>query len=81
MEAFYLAQACKNIYLLTRLEQIIVGGGLLQAEHLYARIRKQFDALMGDYLPVNSADLITPPKLGEHAGVLGGAVTALNALS
>ena len=81
VEAYYLAQACTNIYLLTRLEQIIIGGGLLQAEHLYAKIQKQFDLLMGDYLPVKGADLISAPKLGEHAGVLGGAVTALNALS
>ena len=81
IEAYYLAQACTNIYLLTRLERIIIGGGLLQADHLYAKIQTQFDAFMGDYLPVNGADLITPPVLGEHAGVLGGAVTALNALS
>ena len=81
VEAYYLAQACTNIYLLTRLERIIIGGGLLQAKHLYAKIQKQFDLLMGDYLPVKGADLITAPKLGEHAGVLGGAVTALKALS
>ena len=81
IEAYYLAQACINLYLMTRLERIIIGGGLLQADHLYTKIQTQFDALMGDYLPVNGADLITAPKLGEHAGVLGGAVTALNELS
>ena len=81
VEAYYLAQACTNLYLTTRLERIIIGGGLLQAEHLYAMIREQFDELMGDYLPVKGEDLISAPKLGAHAGVLGGAVTALNALS
>lgn len=81
VEAYYLAQACTNLYLTTRLERIIIGGGLLQADHLYTKIRAQFDLLMGDYLPVKGADLIIAPKLGEHAGVLGGAITALNALS
>lgn len=81
IEAYYLAQACTNLYLMTRLNRIIIGGGLLQADHLYGKIQKQFDRLMGDYLPVKGADLIAAPKLGEHAGVLGGAVTALNALN
>ena len=81
VEAYYLAQACTNLYLTTRLERIIIGGGLLQADYLYAKIRAQFDLLMGAYLPVKGADLIIASKLGEHAGVLGGAVTAQNALS
>lgn len=81
MEAYYLAQACSNLYLMTRLERIIVGGGLLQAHHLLVKIQTQFDQLIGDYLPVQGAGLITAPNLGEHAGVLGGAVTALKALS
>lgn len=81
IEAFYLAQACTNLYLTTRLCRIIIGGGLLQADHLYEKIQKQFDDLIGDYLPVKGAALITSPRLGEHAGVLGGAVTALRALS
>lgn len=81
IEAFYLAQACTNLYLMTRLDRIVIGGGLLQADHLYAKIVDQFDHLMGEYLPMNGAGLVTAPELGEHAGVLGGAVTALKALS
>ena len=81
MEAYYLAQACSNLYLMTRLERIMIGGGLLQANHLLVKIQTQFDRLMGDYLPVQGVGIITAPNLGEHAGVLGGAVTALKALS
>ena len=77
IEAYYLAQACINLFLMTRLERIILGGGLLQADHLYTRIAAQFDRLMGDYLPIRGVDLVVAPKLGEHAGVLGGAVLAL----
>ncbi|GAB5456768.1 MAG: ROK family protein [Henriciella sp.] len=81
VEAFYLAQACTNLYLMSRLDRIVIGGGLLQARHLYGKIQAQFDVLMGDYLPVKGAELIAPPELGEHAGVLGGAVIALEALN
>lgn len=81
VEAFYLAQACTNLYLMSRLNRIVIGGGLLQARHLYGKIQAQFDNLMGDYLPIKGAELIAAPELGEHAGVLGGAVIALEALN
>ena len=81
IEADYLAQACLNLYLATRLERIIIGGGVMNAPHLLARVQAAFDNLMGDYLPVLGADLIVAPKLGAQAGVLGGAVLALSALS
>lgn len=80
-EAHFLAQACINLYLMTRLDRIILGGGLLQTDHLYAKIAAAFDALMGGYLPVNGAELINAPGLGEHAGVFGGAVLALEAFN
>ncbi|MFN3213384.1 MAG: ROK family protein [Henriciella sp.] len=81
IEAHYLAQACLNLYMMTRLERIILGGGLLQADHLYTKVAAAFDTLMGDYLPVSGAELITAPGLGEHVGVLGGAVLALEAFN
>lgn len=81
IEAYYLAQACLSLYLMTRTDHIILGGGLMQAGHLLDKVRDTFDQLVGDYLPVKGADVILSPGLGEHAGVLGGAVTALNALS
>lgn len=81
IEAYYLAQACLSLYLMTRMDHIILGGGLMQAAHLLDKVRGKFDQLVGDYLPVKGANIILSPGLGEHAGVLGGAVTALNALS
>lgn len=81
IEAHYLGQACLNLYLTTRVERIIVGGGLMQAGHLLAMTAAEFDRLLGDYLPVKGAQIIIAPDLGAHAGVFGGAVTALNALS
>lgn len=81
IEAHYLAQACLSLYLTTRLDRIIIGGGLMNASHLLARIQAEFDSLMGEYFPVSGAGIIRAPDLGAHAGVLGGAVIALDAFS
>ncbi len=81
IEAFYLAQACLNLYLTTRLEKIIIGGGLMQANGLLEKIQIAFDTLNGAYLPTRGAQIIISPGLGEHAGVFGGAIVALRALS
>lgn len=81
MEAFYLAQACLNLYLGTRVEKVILGGGLMQSAGLLAKIHMAFDALLGDYLPIRGQQIIASPGLGEHAGVFGGAVVALRSLN
>ena len=81
IEAYYLAQACLSLYLLTRTDHIILGGGLMHASHLFENVRTAFDQLVGGYLPEKGAGVILAPGLGEHAGVLGGAVTALKALN
>lgn len=81
IEAHYLAQACLNLYLATRFERVMIGGGVMNATHLLTKVRTAFDALMGDYLPVSGADIVCAPKLGAQAGVLGGAVLALDLIS
>ncbi|MEM9572465.1 MAG: ROK family protein [Pseudomonadota bacterium] len=81
IEADYLAQACLNLFLMTRPQRIVMGGGLMNAPHLLDRVRQRFDALIGAYLPVSDSEIICAPGLGAHAGVLGGAVLALNALN
>ncbi|MEM9180496.1 MAG: ROK family protein [Pseudomonadota bacterium] len=81
IEADYLAQACLNLVLATRVQRIILGGGLMNARHLLARIRERFEVLMGAYLPVAGAETIYAPELGAQAGVLGGAVLALDAIN
>lgn len=81
IEAFYLAQACLNLYLATRLDRIIIGGGVMNASHLLASVQTAFDDLIADYLPVSGAQIICAPDLGAHAGVLGGAVLALDLLN
>ena len=81
IEADYLAQACLNIYLMTRLQRILIGGGLMNAPHLLGMVRQRFDQLIKGYLPASGRQIICAPGLGAQAGVLGGAVLALNALN
>ncbi|NQY13882.1 MAG: ROK family protein [Henriciella sp.] len=80
IEAFYLAQACINLHLSMRLERIILGGGLMQAEHLISLVRSQFLTLNGDYLSIDDAAatrLITLPGHGHDAGLMGAARLAM----
>lgn len=80
MEAFYLAQACINLHLSMRLERIMLGGGLMLAEHLLSLVRAQFLSLNGDYLSIDAAAvarLITLPGHGNDAGLMGAARLAM----
>lgn len=73
--AFYLAQACLTLSLALRTEIIILGGGLMQSEHVFMKVRKQYLHLINGYLGQDKADverLIVPPGLGKKAGAWGG---------
>lgn len=79
IEAYYLAQACLTLYLTARLERIVLGGGLMLAPYLLDRVRTQFADLLNGYLQMSEADicaLIVTPKLGDDAGLFGGAYIA-----
>ncbi|MDJ0919880.1 MAG: ROK family protein [Henriciella sp.] len=78
--ADYLAQACYALYLATRLDVIVLGGGLMQAPHLLSMVRQAVVAMDNSYLgliePAVEA-LIQPAGLGDDAGAWGGAALAL----
>lgn len=83
MAAFYLAQACQSLYLTLRPEKIILGGGLMLADGLIARVRTAFTARLNHYTGMSAEDaehLIVLPELGENAGLLGAACLALSGL-
>jgi fructokinase len=82
--AGYLAQACRTLVLTLRPDVIILGGGLMLAPHLLARIRCAFDCQMADYLGAQSiapSQLIFTPELGDDAGLIGAILMARKALS
>lgn len=84
IEAFYLAQACLALTLTARPERILLGGGVMLAEGLMAKIRAAFAKLLNGYLELSDADietLIQPPALGDAAGMIGAVTLARQAVA
>lgn len=82
LEAYYLAQACLNLSLTSRVDKIVLGGGLLQAAHLLPKIQTQYLSLMNGYLDQSESDvreLIVYAGLGDNAGLIGAAHLATGA--
>jgi fructokinase len=82
-EARYLAFAAATTTFVLSPERIIFGGGVLNQEHLFPRIRRHFQAMVNGYLqsPTVSRDLdqyIVPPQLGGRAGALGALALAMD---
>ncbi|MFU0790108.1 ROK family protein [Virgibacillus proomii] len=72
IEAYYLAQAIMNYYLILSPEKIIIGGGVMKQVKLYSMIRKYFLELLNGYLEVKQVDdLIVAPTLNDEQGVKG----------
>jgi fructokinase len=47
---FYLANLCLNLTLITSVEQIVIGGGVLNRSILYDIIREEFTKLLNLYV-------------------------------
>ena len=77
LEAKYLAQMCVNLILILSPEVIVLGGGVMQQEHLFPRIRKYTHEMLGGYVASERLDMeqldqyIVPPTLGNNSGVTG----------
>lgn len=77
IEAFYLAQAILNYYLILSPEIVILGGGVMKQEVLYTMVREKFIELLNGYTKVSSVDnFIVKPGLGDEAGVVGAMLLA-----
>ena len=82
--AGYLAQACMAQVLMLSPEKIVLGGGVMHQTHLFPRIRRQLLEMLNGYVKasrlVDHIDTyITPPVLGDHAGVCGAMALAMEA--
>lgn len=77
LEAKYLAQMCVNLILILSPEVIVLGGGVMQQEHLFPRIRRYTHEMLGGYVASERLDMeqldqyIVPPTLGNNSGVTG----------
>lgn len=76
LEARYLALACVSYICTLSPQRIILGGGVMNRDHLFPAIRQEVLALLNGYIQVPAIlehidSYIVPPKLGSLVGVLG----------
>ncbi|PTM58028.1 ROK family protein [Desmospora activa] len=79
MEAHYLAEAIAQYILILMPKRIIIGGGVMKQAHLFPLIRKEVSQRMAGYVDIDSFDLdsyISPPSLGDDAGITGSLLLA-----
>lgn len=82
MQAFYIAQALVNYTLTLAPEKIILGGGVMNQDHLLHKIRQQFAELMGGYMetpPVS--EYIVRWGLPNESGIIGSLLLAEHELA
>lgn len=76
LEAYYIAQAVANYVLTYSPEKIILWGGVMHQEQLFALVREKVKEVLGGYVhhdmvEAHISDYIVPPALGEDPGILG----------
>jgi fructokinase len=84
LEAHYLALGLVNIIATLSPQKIIMGGGVMQKDHLFQMVRGEVQILLNKYIQVPEIldkidTYIIPPALGGRAGILGSMVLAQRA--
>ena len=82
IEADYIASALMNYILTLSPKKIILGGGVMQREFLFSKVRRRVHELLNGYVSSKSLlenidDYIQPPGLGNQAGSLGAIALAM----
>jgi fructokinase len=85
IEADYLAQALATYALVISPTRMILGGGVMQQQHMFPRVRKKLTKYLGGYLSVDAVNehiesYVVPPGLGSRSGIAGGFALAMRAL-
>jgi len=85
--AHYLAALCVDLTLITSVERIVLGGGVLARSCLYAKTRARFLELLNGYLDLDQLkpgavdSYIVAPTYGADAGLIGALTLAQDALA
>ena len=84
IEAYYLAQMCVNLILITSPQRIILGGGVMNRKNLFEKVRSETVRLLGGYVQHRSIvekieEYIVPPRLYPVSGLIGAYLLGLNA--
>lgn len=82
IEADYIASALMNYILVLSPKKIILGGGVMQRQFLFAKIRHRVHELLNGYVSSKSVlenidEYIVPPGLGNQSGSLGAIALAV----
>jgi len=78
-EAHYIAQAVMSYALILSPERVILGGGVMNQDHLFPIIREELNQLMAGYVELpNLEDYIVAPALGNNAATIGCFILARN---
>ena len=83
IETDYIASALMNFILTLSPKKIILGGGVMQREFLFPKIRRKVRALLNSYVSSKSVlenidNYIVPPGLGHQSGSLGAIALAMS---
>lgn len=86
MEAYYIAQAIVNYTLTYSPQKIILWGGIMHQEQLFAMVRNRVQEMLGGYVqhPLLQGSLeayIVAPGLGENPGIMGAFALGLRELA
>lgn len=81
-QSYYIAQALVNYILILSPEKIILGGGVMNQNHLLPMIREQVQTLLNGYVHHAAIlegidDYIVSPGLGDKAGLSGALALAI----
>jgi fructokinase len=76
LEAHYIALALQNCICTLSPQRVILGGGVMEQQHLFPRIRANVQAYLNSYVRSPALfeeidEYIVPPGLGKRAGVMG----------
>ncbi|PLT28809.1 ROK family protein [Peribacillus deserti] len=81
LEGYYIAQALMQYILILSPKKIILGGGVMKQETIFASINKYLAELVNEYVALPElTDYIVSPGLGDRAGITGSLMLASLAL-
>jgi fructokinase len=86
IEADYLGQLCAQLVVTVSPQRIVMGGGVMSQARLLPLIRPRLRHWLGGYIDrseiLRGVDrYVVAPELGDHAGVLGALVLAMDAVN
>lgn len=81
MEGYYIAQALMQYILILSPKKIILGGGVMNQEHVLTYVYRYLGELLNGYVSYPEVqdkmnEYIVRPGLGDNAGITGGLLLA-----